>query len=104
MADFTRYFPTLLANEGGYCHDLQDPGGETYRGIARASNPQWGGWPAIDAVKDHLSLKSPVPRTSWSALNKALMVDAVLAASIQKFYKAASTASTISALLRALQL
>ncbi|MGI4864440.1 MAG: glycoside hydrolase family 108 protein [Janthinobacterium lividum] len=89
MADFTRYFPILLANEGGYCHDLQDPGGETYRGIARASNPQWGGWPAVDAVKTHLGLKSPVPRSNWSALNKALFVDAGLAASINKFYKAA---------------
>jgi lysozyme family protein len=89
MADFTRYFPILLANEGGYCHDAQDPGGETYRGIARGANPQWGGWPAIDAAKARLGLKSPVPRASWSSLNKALLVDAPLAASINKFYKAA---------------
>lgn len=89
MADFTRYFPVLLANEGGYCHDSQDPGGETYRGIARASNPQWSGWPAVDAVKARLGLKSPVPRPAWHSLNQALMGDAALAASINKFYKAA---------------
>jgi lysozyme family protein len=89
MADFTRYFPILLANEGGYCHDAQDPGGETYRGIARAANPQWGGWPAIDAVKARLGLTSPVPRPSWSSLNKALLTEAALAASINTFYKAA---------------
>jgi lysozyme family protein len=89
MADFTRYFPTLLANEGGYCHDLQDPGGETYRGIARAYNPQWSGWPLLDAVKARLSLKSPVARSAWRSLNQALLAEAELAVSINKFYKAA---------------
>lgn len=89
MADFTHYFPTLLANEGGYCHDLQDPGGETYRGIARATNPQWSGWPALDAAKARLGLHSPVPRASWAALTKVLQVDAAMGASIHAFYKAA---------------
>jgi lysozyme family protein len=89
MADFARYFPTLLANEGGYCHDQKDPGGETYRGIARAYNSQWGGWPVLDAVKARLGLKSPVPRPSWASLNKALLAEAELAVSINKFYKGA---------------
>ncbi|RYY16321.1 MAG: N-acetylmuramidase, partial [Cytophagaceae bacterium] len=59
MADFAKYLPTLLANEGGYCHDPRDPGGETYRGIARTYNPSWPGWSAIDAVKARLRLPSP---------------------------------------------
>lgn len=89
MADFSKYFPVLLANEGGYCHDLQDPGGETYRGIARAYNPHWPGWPAVDAVKVDLGVASPVPRAGWQALNQALAADKTLAESITSFYKAA---------------
>jgi lysozyme family protein len=88
MADFTHYFPTLLANEGGYCHDLQDPGGETYKGIARVSNPKWPGWPAVDVVKAHACLPAPVPRTGWRALSKDLEAEAPLNALVMSFYKA----------------
>ncbi|GAB2964925.1 glycosyl hydrolase 108 family protein [Hymenobacter coalescens] len=89
MADFAHYFPTLLANEGGYCHDALDPGGETYRGVARTANPHWAGWPTIDAVKARLGLPHPVPAADWHALNQALAADAGLAAAVQAFYKAA---------------
>ncbi|OUJ74928.1 hypothetical protein BXP70_09280 [Hymenobacter crusticola] len=88
MADFTHYFPTLLAHEGGYCHDLQDPGGETYKGIARVSNPKWSGWPTVDAVKARAALPTPVPRAGWRALSKALEAEATLNALIMSFYKA----------------
>lgn len=89
MADFTQYYPTLLAHEGGYCHDLQDPGGETYKGIARAFNPKWVGWPAVDAVKARAALTSPVPRTDWRTLSNSLEAEKALGALVQSFYKTA---------------
>lgn len=88
MADFTQYYPTLLANEGGYCHDVQDPGGETYKGIARAYHPKWAGWPTVDAVKARTSLATSVPRTSWRTLSKALETEIALAPLVMNFYKA----------------
>ena len=51
MADFVKYFPLLLTNEGGYVFDPHDPGGETWRGIAREFNAKWAGWPLLDAYK-----------------------------------------------------
>ena len=52
MADFVNYFPLLLTNEGGYVFDPHDPGGETWRGIARAFNPKWTGWPLLPYPTD----------------------------------------------------
>lgn len=89
MADFAHYFPTLLANEGGYCDTPGDPGGETYRGIARVPNPHWSGWPVVDAVKARLGLPHLVPQTDWHQLNQTLGADQPLYASIEAFYKAA---------------
>ncbi|GGF04287.1 glycoside hydrolase family 108 protein [Hymenobacter cavernae] len=88
MADFAHYFPTLLANEGGYCHDPLDPGGETYRGIARVPNPHWGGWSVVDAIRTHHCPDSPVPRAQWLAISRALETDAALNAQVMAFYKA----------------
>lgn len=51
MADFASAFALTMKNEGGYVHDPQDPGGETYRGIARRMNPKWEGWVDIDVLK-----------------------------------------------------
>ena len=48
MADFRKALEHVLRNEGGYVNDPDDPGGETYKGIARKMNPQWKGWPLID--------------------------------------------------------
>lgn len=44
----------MIRNEGGYVlHDVAgDRGGMTYAGIARNMNPQWVGWPLIDAKQD----------------------------------------------------
>jgi len=38
--------------EGGYVNHPNDPGGETYRGIARANEPgkSWDGWVTLDAL------------------------------------------------------
>lgn len=88
MADFNKFYPGLIAAEGGYVHDLADSGGETYRGIARAYHPQWGGWKDVDAAKLAAKLKSPVPRAGYAVLNKALAGNAGLQQQIKSFYKA----------------
>lgn len=42
----------VLAHEGVYSHDPDDPGGETFRGISRKAHPDWIGWPKVDALTD----------------------------------------------------
>lgn len=51
MADFELAYDETLQNEGGYVHDPDDRGGETYRGIARNLHPQWAGWEIVDRCK-----------------------------------------------------
>lgn len=51
MADFATAFAATMKAEGGYVNDPQDPGGETYRGIARKMNSKWDGWTLIDMAK-----------------------------------------------------
>lgn len=54
MADFLPAYEAMIVNEGGYVlHNVPgDRGGLTYAGIARNMNPQWAGWPLIDAKQD----------------------------------------------------
>ena len=42
-----------LQNEGGYTlhHDPDDPGGETFAGIARNRHSNWEGWQVVDRYK-----------------------------------------------------
>lgn len=58
MADFNLYYPKLVKHEGGYVNDPTDRGGETYRGIARKSNPTWSGWASIDNKKKAGAIKN----------------------------------------------
>jgi lysozyme family protein len=51
MADFTQAFQLVIANEGGYGNDPDDPGGETYKGVARKIFSKWDGWIKIDLLK-----------------------------------------------------
>jgi len=51
MADFTQAFQMMLAHEGGYVNDPDDPGGETYKGVARKIHSKWDGWKRIDVLK-----------------------------------------------------
>ena len=51
MADFNAAFEMTMKAEGGYVNDPDDPGGETYKGIARSRNPKWNGWTTIDLLK-----------------------------------------------------
>ncbi len=52
MAEFELAYQATMAAEGGYVHDPQDPGGETYKGIARTRNPKWPGWVTVDLLKN----------------------------------------------------
>jgi lysozyme family protein len=51
MADFALAYAKVAQLEGGYVDHPSDRGGETWRGVARVSNPHWPGWPLIDAAK-----------------------------------------------------
>jgi len=51
MADFTRAFQLVISNEGGYGNDPDDPGGETYKGVARKIFSKWDGWTTVDILK-----------------------------------------------------
>ncbi len=51
MADFKQALELILKNEGGYVFDKDDPGGETYKGVARNMNSKWRGWVSIDMMK-----------------------------------------------------
>jgi lysozyme family protein len=51
VSDFDLAIAVVLANEGGYVFDPEDPGGETFRGISRKDFPAWPGWAAVDAAK-----------------------------------------------------
>jgi lysozyme family protein len=53
MADFKEAFKKTMDHEGGYVDDPEDPGGETYRGIARRFHPSWVGWSLIDEAKSN---------------------------------------------------
>lgn len=51
MADPNLSIRKTLAHEGIYSNDPEDPGGETWCGIARNFHGDWPGWAIIDAAK-----------------------------------------------------
>ena len=51
MADFTQAFQLMIVHEGGYVNDPDDPGGETYKGVARKIFSKWDGWTKVDTLK-----------------------------------------------------
>ncbi len=59
MSYFENAYAMTLHHEGGYCHDPDDVGGETYKGISRVYNPSWEGWRIVDILRsDHKFPKS----------------------------------------------
>jgi lysozyme family protein len=44
---FQKALRVVLANEGGYVNDPDDPGGETYMGISARYHPEWEGWELV---------------------------------------------------------
>ena len=53
MANFAEAYKITLGHEGGYVNDINDVGGETYKGVSRRYNPSWEGWYIIDACKSN---------------------------------------------------
>jgi lysozyme family protein len=51
MAEFNPALEKVLNHEGGYANDPNDPGGETYKGVARKIHSKWDGWTIIDIQK-----------------------------------------------------
>jgi len=51
MAEFIKGFQKTIDAEGGYVNDPDDPGGETYKGVARKIHSKWEGWTNIDMLK-----------------------------------------------------
>lgn len=51
MADYNTAFQLMIAHEGGYVNDPDDPGGETYKGVARKIFSKWSGWTIVDTAK-----------------------------------------------------
>ena len=51
MATFFPALEKVLTHEGGYVNDTDDPGGETYKGIARNMHSKWSGWVRVDICK-----------------------------------------------------
>lgn len=78
MANFDDAYKLLENKEGGYVHDTDDSGGETYRGISRRYNPTWDGWVMIDAFKK---------RYFGKALSKRLDADEQLQKLVKEKYK-----------------
>lgn len=77
MASLLPAFTITMQNEGGYSDNPNDSGGETWRGIARNSWPNWSGWPIVDQVK----------ATNPANLNQALFANASLNTMVEAFYK-----------------
>lgn len=75
MANFNEAYNITLGHEGGYVHDPDDAGGETYKGIARRYHPSWYGWTIIDSLK----VQPGFPHTAYQ--------DANLDRSVREFYK-----------------
>ena len=89
MADFAKYYPTLVANEGYYANDPQDAGGETYMGVARTYWPQWQGWAIIDAYKAQKGWPRDTSRNPGKAqASLILRNNRQLPALVYEFYKA----------------
>ena len=58
MANFEEAYSKTMGHEGGYVHDKDDAGGETYKGIARKYNGDWSGWNIIDSKKNDSNFPS----------------------------------------------
>ncbi len=69
MADFTQAFQLMIAHEGGYGNDPDDPGGETYKGVARKIFSKWDGWTKIDILKRQSNFPANLDKDSELQLN-----------------------------------
>lgn len=80
MADFAQAFEKTIGNEGGYVNDPDDPGGETYKGVARKIHPEWPGWIIIDELKKIGSFPRKMVNPSEIEIDKQLQYE------VRQFY------------------
>lgn len=78
--EFDAEYDRLIKVEGGWSKDPDDPGGETYKGIARAFHPAWEGWAEIDRMKAQAQAVGP-------AFLAALAASTELDAMCRAFYR-----------------
>jgi lysozyme family protein len=62
MALFEDALKKTLLNEGGYVNDPDDPGGETYKGVARKIFSKWDGWKIVDSLKQQSGFPSSLDK------------------------------------------
>lgn len=65
MTDFKSAFKKVIGYEGGYVNDPDDPGGETYAGIARKFNTTWEGWVKIDILKSSRNFEKKLEKLKY---------------------------------------
>lgn len=111
MANFNEAFEKVIANEGGYVNDANDPGGETYKGISRKMHSGWIGWHIVDLLKkqngfpalldQNVELQSEIKQfyqiQFWDRISGNLIADQAVANSIFDF--AVNAGTTTSATL-----
>jgi len=99
MADFTQAFQLMIVHEGGYVNDPDDPGGETYKGVARKIFSKWDGWTTIDMLKRQSGFPANLDRdpdiqqsvsdfyriTFWDKMNGDQITNQEVASSIFDF-------------------
>ena len=64
MALFEPALQKTLLNEGGYVNDPADPGGETYKGVARNIFSKWDGWQIVDSLKQQSGFPSSLDKNA----------------------------------------
>lgn len=79
MSRFEEALEAVLRHEGGYNLHADDPGGESYRGVARRRHPEWPGWARVEAAKGRT--------TSLAELARALDADELLQRDVAAFYR-----------------
>lgn len=80
MADFTKAITKVLKKEGGYVNNLDDKGGETYKGIARRFHKDAHMWTLIDRYKNECGGIN-------STFKKKLDADKLIDNDVKKIYK-----------------
>lgn len=79
MAQFLPAHHRTKGFEGVYDNDPDDAGGETVFGIARKKNPNWDGWPIVDALK--------FPGVTKEALTELIKKNATIINAAAEFFK-----------------
>src|SRR5882672_5159433 len=85
MATFKESLSKTLLHEGGYVNDPDDPGGETYKGVARNLFGKWDGWTIIDQLKKQSGL--PAEAFGVGRLSVSLDRNQELQSKVEEFFQ-----------------